>query len=290
MVKHIRKAVQFVTAIATNSNFGGFLTGKLYRGQLKSVCVPGLNCYSCPGARFACPIGSFQSLMGSPDIRFSFYVIGFLMLVSVGVGRLVCGFLCPFGLIQEIIHKIPTPKIRRRRIFKSLSYFKYVIGLVMVLLIPAITMELTGIANPAFCKYLCPTGTLEAGIPLVVLNENLLRTIGFLYWWKIGVLIAVLIAMVFIFRPFCRFLCPLGAFYAMFNRYAVFGLKLERDKCTNCNLCVTACKMELNPVKELHTRECIVCGDCAAKCPHKAIKFGSRLNQSETNQAKLIRR
>ena len=86
-----------------------FLQGKLYQGGGKAVCVPGLNCYSCPGAAGACPIGAFQAVVGSSKFRFSYYITGILILLGVLLGRFICGFLCPFGWFQELLHKIPRP-------------------------------------------------------------------------------------------------------------------------------------------------------------------------------------
>ena len=84
-----------------NANLKGFFTGKIYSGPLKSVCVPGLNCYSCPGAVGACPIGSLQSFLGALRFRFPYYVIGMLIFFGALLGRTVCGFLCPFGWLRS---------------------------------------------------------------------------------------------------------------------------------------------------------------------------------------------
>ena len=91
----------------TNGYAQGFLQGKIYRGKLKLICMPGLNCYSCPGALGSCPIGSLQAVLDSGKFRFSCYVLGFLVLFGAVLGRFVCGWLCPFGLVQDLLHKIP---------------------------------------------------------------------------------------------------------------------------------------------------------------------------------------
>ena len=91
----------------TNGYAQGFLQGKIYRGKLKLLCMPGLNCYSCPGALGSCPIGSLQAVLDSGKFRFSCYVLGFLVLFGAVLGRFVCGWLCPFGLVQDLLHKIP---------------------------------------------------------------------------------------------------------------------------------------------------------------------------------------
>ena len=99
-----RHGIQALWAFLTNSRVSGFVTGKIYTGNLKHACVPGLNCYSCPGATGACPIGSLQAVIGSWNFKMAYYVIGFLIFVGALLGRLVCGFLCPFGLIQDLLN------------------------------------------------------------------------------------------------------------------------------------------------------------------------------------------
>ena len=67
--------------LLTNIHLPNFAKGVLYQGKGKTVCVPGLNCYSCPGAAGACPIGSFQAVVGSSKFRFSYYITGILILL-----------------------------------------------------------------------------------------------------------------------------------------------------------------------------------------------------------------
>ena len=269
-----RRIVQALTAVIYNLNITGFFTGKIYQGELKNVCVPGLNCYSCPGALGSCPIGSFQSAIGAVQYKISFYVAGILIFFGAIFGRFICGWLCPFGLIQELLHKIPSRKIRRARVFRPLKYLKYVVLAVFVVLLPLIIYLQSGAASPAFCKYICPAGTLEAGIPLVLLNDFLQSTLGWLYSWKVIFLVATLVWSVFIYRPFCRFICPLGAIYALFNKIAVFGLRFEPAKCTHCSACASVCKMDLDPSTASNNPECIRCGDCIKTCPTNALSFG----------------
>jgi len=128
-----RRAVQLFFAAATNSYVTGFAAGRIYQGKLKQLCHPGLNCYSCPGALLSCPIGALQAVIGSRGFSLSLYVFGFLLFVGALLGRMVCGFLCPFGLIQELVHKIPFPKkIREFKLDKPLRYVKYAVLLVMI--------------------------------------------------------------------------------------------------------------------------------------------------------------
>jgi len=270
-----RRMIQALTALLYNIHLPGFVTGRIYQGGLKNICVPGLNCYSCPGAVGSCPVGSLQSSIGAVKNKISFYVVGFLILVGAVFGRFICGWACPFGLVQELLHKIRSPKLRRKRVFGVLKYGKYVILVVFVLLLPAVFLLQNGVATPAFCKYICPAGTLEAGVPLVALNQPLQQALGWLFSWKMLLLVGTVVSAVFIYRPFCRFICPLGAIYALFNKISVFGLKLDPSKCTRCGVCAKACKADIYPADTPNSPECVRCGDCVRACPHDALKFGN---------------
>lgn len=272
-----RHGIQALWALLTNSYFAGFAQGKIYKGDLKKVCVPGLNCYSCPGAVGACPIGAIQAVVGSWNFKFAYYVIGFLIFTGALIGRLVCGFLCPFGLIQDLLHKIPFPKkIRTFYGDKLLRKLKYVIFAVFVILLPLFLVDIMGQGAPYFCKLICPAGTLEGGIPLVLLNETLRSTIGWLYAWKCTLLVITIILSIIIYRPFCKYICPLGALYSVFNPISIFRYRVDQEKCVHCGKCEQACQMQVNPVENANHPECIRCGRCKKACPVDAIQSGIR--------------
>ena len=149
-----------------------------------------------------------------------------------------------------------------------MTVIKYIVLVVMVIALPLYFLIVNGVVTPAFCKWLCPAGTLEGGVPLVIANEGLRAQLGWLFSWKALVTVAVVVASIFIYRPFCRFLCPLGAIYSLFNRTAVFGVRLDKKKCTHCGACARACKMDVRIVND---RECLRCGECVSRCPTGAI-------------------
>lgn len=267
-----RHRIQALWTLLTNSYLPGFVQGKIYKGKLKNLCVPGMNCYSCPGAAGACPIGAMQAVIGNWNFKFAFYVAGFLMFVGALIGRFVCGWLCPFGLVQDLLHKIPFPKkMKTFRGDKLLRKLKYVILLVFVILLPLFLVDVIGQGSPYFCKLICPVGTLEGGIPLVLLNEALRETIGWLYAWKNILLLVTIFLSILIYRPFCKYICPLGAIYSVFNPISVFRYRVDKEKCTNCGACARACKMQVDPVQNANHLECIRCGQCKKICPTGAI-------------------
>ena len=153
LVSRFRTCIQAGATLLTNIHLPNFFKGGIYQGNGKAVCVPGLNCYSCPAASGACPIGSFQAVVGSSKFKFSYYVTGFLILLGVLLGRFICGFLCPFGWIQDLLHKIPCKKLSTKKL-KPLTYLIYVILLLTVLLLPVLVVNDVGMGDPFFCKYI----------------------------------------------------------------------------------------------------------------------------------------
>ena len=206
-----RHGIQALWAFITNSHVTGFVTGKIYTGKLKNACVPGLNCYSCPGAVGACPIGSLQAVIGSWNFKMAYYVVGFLIFIGAMVGRLIC-----------------------------------------------------------------PAGTLEGGLPLVLLNKSMRSALGWLYIWKNAILVITIILSILIYRPFCKYICPLGALYSVFNPISLYKYRVDKDKCIKCGKCAKACQMIVDPVENSNSPECIRCGRCKKVCPTDAIQCGIR--------------
>lgn len=310
-VKH-RRLIQLFFAAASNSYVTGFATGMIYQGDLKKVCSPGLNCYSCPGALMSCPIGSLQAVLGSRSFQLSTYVFGMILAFGALLGRMVCGFLCPFGLVQELLFKIPfVKKIKHFKGDRVLRSLKYVFLVLLVILLPMLT-KASGDSSPYFCKYVCPAGALEAGIPYII-HEQLgtggaaggtgalpavtgLTTLpdignaiikpaaiglpakggelGFLFGWKMGILAVVVLLSVMMYRPFCKYVCPLGAMYGLLNPVSLYRLRFSQDACIKCGKCARACGMCLDPTKELNHAECVRCGDCVNVCPTDALSMG----------------
>ena len=268
MTDRKRFSIQAAAALLQNANLRGFFTGRIYQGASKSVCVPGLNCYSCPGAVGACPIGSLQSFLGSRPVRIPYYVAGLLLFFGALLGRAVCGFLCPIGWLQELLHRIPFPKkLRGDRASGPLRKLKYLI------LALTVTLPLFFALTPFFCKYLCPSGTL-AGVLLALADAAVRPLLGGVVAWKAAVLVSLAAASLLIFRPFCKYLCPLGAIYGLCSRFSLYRGAVDADKCIRCEKCAAVCRMGVEPQKAINSAECIRCGDCARACPTGAIRMG----------------
>ena len=265
-----RRLVQVYSALLYNAHLKGFVSGEIYRGQTKAVCVPGFNCYSCPGAVGACPLGALQNALASSGHRAGFYVLGILLLYGVMLGRTVCGWICPLGWIQELLHRIPTPKIRKSAVTRTLTWLKYIVLALFVIALPLWYGLAYDVPLPAFCKYICPAGTLEGAMGLLPTNPDFFSMLGILFTRKYVIMLVIFLACVFCYRSFCRFLCPLGAIYGLFNRFNIIGVRVERSLCNQCGACVRHCEMDVLRVGD---HECINCGKCMEHCSRGAISI-----------------
>ncbi|MBE8955283.1 MAG: 4Fe-4S binding protein [Quinella sp. 2Q5] len=252
----MRRLIQLAATVLTNPHAANFLGGRIYRGGLKNFCAPGLNCWSCPAATLSCPLGAIQTM--------SFYAAGCTLLIGLLLGRMVCGFLCPFGFLQELLNKIPAPKFSLPRRLTRVKYFL----LAMFVLIGPVLTELNA---PTFCQYICPAGTLEAGLPLIAAHEDLRNRLGSLFALKVTILAAVIVGSVLVHRFFCRVMCPLGAVYGLLNRWSFWRLNFAADRCVGCGRCRQACPIELDPTREVNSAECVRCERCVEACPTGAL-------------------
>ena len=274
----LRRWIQSAATVLSNAYLLFPFSRNMYQGPLKSVCVPGLNCYSCPAATGACPLGSIQAFMAgirpainAGQIHLGLYVLGFLGMIGSLAGRMPCAWLCPFGLLQELVHKIPSPKFK---IPRWLSYGKYLCLSLFVFILPLVVIDDFGYGMTWFCKYVCPAGTLEAGIPMMMLKPELRGLMGKLFFSKLTIMGLVMLWVVVSRRPFCRTLCPLGAIYSLFNRISFFRLVHHLDRCTRCEACYQGCPMDVRVYENPNQTDCIRCLKCLqTSCRYGAISY-----------------
>ena len=254
-----RNLIQLCFFIIQNPFLSNFFSGKPYNGPTKTFCAPGLHCYSCPSMAFGCPLGTLQYVIKYAAM-IPFFALGTLTAAGALFGRATCAYVCPFGFFQEILYSIsPWKKIesnlpRKFRLIKWFNLFFF------VLLIPAF-----GLAQ-GFCAYICPSGLIFAGIPIIAANSGLRASIGLTFWWKTNLTIFFVAYFMREKRAFCRYICPLGLILGFFNRISLFQIKLNQKKCVSCNLCKKSCPMGIDPAKEVNSIECIKCGDCVKVC------------------------
>ncbi len=285
-----RRWVQILSTIILNGYIPAFFTGTIVQARSKGICVPVLNCYSCPAAIGACPIGTIKHAMATMRARaavgeyqFGLYAIGSIGVVGSLVGRFACGWLCPFGLVQELLYKIPGPKFR---IPRFLGYLKYVVLVLTVFILPALVLDAFGYGDTWFCTWICPAGTLEAGLPLVAANAAVRSQVGWLFAWKVALLVAFAGWMIVSMRPFCRTICPLGAILGLFNKTSFLRLKVDTSACTSCGLCNQACPVDLDVPREPNSPECIRCLKCVKACSERCIRYEFPLDPRREEQAR----
>jgi len=259
-----RRLFQFLTAFFSNFQLLNFLTVKLYTGKLKFVPFPIMNCYACPASVFACPIGTLSHFLVLSKVPF--FVVGIISAVASTFGRWICGWVCPFGLLQDLLFKIPSMKLK---LPDKLSYLRYVSLVLLVVVLPFFFKE------HYFCM-LCPTGTLEAGLYWVAASGMILRMAGGFFLFKVAIASSFLYLSIFVKRPFCRFLCPLGAFFSLFNKLSIVDFEVKEKDCIECNLCKKACPVDYPIYRSPNSPNCLRCLNCVRVC--SAVKVKSNIN------------
>ena len=156
---------------------------------------------------------------------------------------------------------------------KYLRKTRYVVLVVMCILLPMLAKGSYGVGMPWFCKWICPSGTLLGGIPLLALNEELRSVIGWLFTWKLFILVVIITGSILMYRPFCRYICPLGAIYGLMNPVSLVRMRVSKSRCVGCGACQKACGLDIPVYKEPNSTDCIRCGKCVTVCPHNALKL-----------------
>jgi len=267
-----QRLTQLCSAILYNCG----LIGEIPARYISSgYCVPGLNCRYCPASIAGCPLQFMQRLFAGGPANLPVRAVCWLLLLALAFGRMTCGWLCPFGLLQDLLDKIPAPKIKKNKWTRRLCCLKYGILAVCIVMIPLV-FYLEGHRVLAFCRYLCPNRDFSNMMMLLATGGRIRSYMIINY--RFVILAVILLLAIFLFRPFCRFICPLGAFYGFFNKIALLPVKVDEAKCVHCNACLQACKMDIRKVGD---RECISCGECKTVCKFDAIHFGWELNHKK---------
>jgi len=239
--------------------------------RMHTVCSPVFHCYSCPLALFACPIGvlaNFSALHLVP-----FVALGTLLVIGVLVGSFICGWVCPFGLFQDLMGRIPTPKFE---LPSRLGYGRYLVLVALVLAIPYFFGE----EHPLFFCRVCPAGALEAALPHMA---GTAIAGGGLVWPSAAKMIVsgvVLGVAFFTWRPWCRVLCPLGAVYALGSRVSFVFLKFHPERCNDCDLCRRLCRYHGPAERRGDDMNCIRCLDCT-RCNAVTVSHVFPLQRSD---------
>ncbi len=236
-------------------------------------CVPVLNCQSCEMATGACPVGTLQNFLLRLD--FPFFLVGSMFTFGLLLGRWACGWLCPFGMISDLVDRVSGHRYRPPHYFRAGKYV-----MLSLLLLVGLAFGLTGATTSPFCFSFCPAGKILGLTPYfltsaaeetpVLVTSPLANTVGFLCsWWHLIVMLTFAALMLFISgRVFCTYLCPLGGFLGLFQRVAAIRIGHEASSCTNCDRCLAVCPMAIDLASDdfLTHSDCVACGRCVRAC------------------------
>ncbi len=252
-----RTAVQALCLFALNPFFFRYM----------GVCIPVMNCWSCPAAAFACPVGVAGNFLARGILPLA--AIAITVFCGMIAGRVLCGWICPFGFLQDLMHKIPSPKIRLKGKWCRLLFILPLAFLALtVFLVPVVT---GGVESPLFFCSFCPAGTLEAALPVHLAGGEMgfaEKTAVLPGSWRVWILVGFLALFVVMKRPFCRLMCPIGIATGFFNWIGLFQVKLaDAEKCAECGECVNECPAGLDFFQSVNTKECLHCYVCSKSCP-----------------------
>ena len=233
----------------------GFLLAWLdpFMLRLHGVCGPVFHCHSCPLATFACPIGVLANF--SALHVFPFLALGTLIVVGAVLGSFICGWACPFGFLQDLLGRIPTPKLE---LPAWMGVCRYLVLAVLVLSVP----YWFGDDQEWFFCRLCPAGALEAAFPRTFQMAMAGEAVVWPGRVKTIIFATVLAAALFTWRPWCTLLCPLGAIYGLCNRVSIFFLRFHPALCNDCDLCRDLCRYRGHSERRGGDLRCVRCLDC----------------------------
>jgi polyferredoxin len=237
------------------------------------------------------------------DVVFPWLAIASFLIVGVLVGKSLCGWVCPFGFIQDLVGFIKRKQTEfSPRTHGSMIYVKYaVLGATLFVSATFSATKLAkinesyegaiGIFAKAPFTALSPAETLFGTLPQMVRDFSNavaanqvdvlsgIASLSPLFWVQLFIMVAVLVFAAYIPRSWCKYFCPHGAIMAVLNRFSFLGLRRDLYKCPKgtCRLCVEVCPMRVPildlPWQKFSHPECIYCLECADACPHGAIKL-----------------
>ena len=205
----------------------------------------------------------FKSMVGLyPSVIDKLLALIFFLVLAVIGNKIICGWACPFGAMQELIYSIPVPRIMRR--WKAPFWLTNSIRSVLFFVVLLFLFGIVG-GRKGFVIY-------------HYLNPFNLFDLDFESWIILTTVIAALALSLFIYRPFCHLICPFGFISWIAERLSLTRVKIEHDKCTNCGACIRACPSEAAKgivSAKLFGADCFSCARCLNVCPVDAIRYRS---------------
>ncbi|MDI6846679.1 MAG: 4Fe-4S binding protein [Candidatus Bathyarchaeia archaeon] len=225
------------------------------------------------------------------NVVFPWLAIASFLIIGILLGKSLCGWICPFGFIQDLIGFIKRKKMKLSpRTHESMIYVKYaVLSIALFVSVTFSIVKLVGISRSyeealgIFAKApfttLSPAETLFSTLLQILSNSDSEILSNPLFWTQLFIMVGVLVFAAYVPRGWCKYFCPHGAIMAVLNRFSFLGLRRDLVKCAKgeCRLCVEACPMQVrildSPWEKFSDPECIYCLKCVDSCPNKAIKL-----------------
>lgn len=230
-------------------------------------CLPVMNCEACAVAWLGCPIGMIGRSIAFRETPW----LVLLLVLGIGAiaGRLMCGWVCPMGLLQDLLHKLPSRKWHLPRWSAGIKYGVLAVTVVGV-------AWYVGYGTAFFYCTFCPTAGVQVVLPIMIADNDWLLTGARAA--KMAFVVAVIVFGVLAHRSFCKVMCPVGALVAIGNRLTPFKLKLDRQACVSCGKCDRSCPMNVPVMRHREGEqpinrhpECVACLKCREVCPTHAI-------------------
>ncbi|MDD4954677.1 MAG: 4Fe-4S binding protein [Candidatus Omnitrophica bacterium] len=201
--------------------------------EIGFICNSGIPCSNCLLSFGVCPIGALQRIAFIPGS--TYIVLISLAVIGVIFGALTCGWLCPVGFIQDILHSLRIKKIKITNKLKIIRNFILFIAVILIF--------------------------LELRFNLLSKNR-----IGIFEETTIFLGFALLLFAVFIKRPLCRIICPIGLIYGKLNSISPIKVNLDVNRCSGCSNCAKVCICDIEPRSQVNNDSCAKCFNCVKAC------------------------
>jgi len=288
-----RRIVQFLSFV--------FLSAVIFNLGALPLLLPVLWTSGLPQNTVGDAFTAIQLMLSgwkSVNVVFPWVAIASFLIVGVLVGKSLCGWVCPFGFIQDLVGFARRKKMGLSpRTHETMLYIKYaILGIALLITVTFSAAKVAGVSGSyegalgifaeAPFSTLSPAETLFAVLPRIVQDFTSsadvlsgISSLPALFWVQISVMIGVLVFAAYVPRGWCRYFCPHGAIMAFLNRFSFIGLRREPFKCAKggCRRCVEVCPTRVPildlPWEKFSDPECIYCLKCVDACENKAIKL-----------------
>ncbi len=231
------------------------------------------------------PLVTFATALSTGTVYRWLWRAMWLLVPTLLLGRVFCGWICPYGTLHNFIGWIFNIRKNRNNIeanaYRPVFQLKY-FGLTIFLVLAAMGSLQIGLLDPicllvrTFAVAIKPgwDAALPVQLDFLAASPGINDHRMFNAAWFVGIMLVVLVGMNLVIpRFFCRVLCPLGAFLGVLSRFAFWRIDRDLTKCTDCNLCLKHCEGASDPQAALRKSECFVCFNCIDDCPEDALKF-----------------